>query len=150
MVHDDGYACSVWLVLGYNCLLLHCLCLFLLHSAGLRYAREKLFELLNAETTLLVLGDTLGGNVGLAISQSLIIVGTLQHGVKQSGEMVSQITSVERILQYTQLPNEGSWDSDNPPASDWPKHGRLTLKNVNMKYDKNEPPVLKVCYGLLF
>ncbi|XP_043261450.1 uncharacterized protein LOC122402590 [Colletes gigas] len=92
---------------------------------------------------LLDTGDTLGGYVGLAISQSLIIIGTLQYGVRQSGEMVSQITSVERIMQYTRLPSEGSWESDNPPPSDWPEHGRVSLKNVSMKYETDEPPVLK-------
>ncbi|KOC62298.1 Multidrug resistance-associated protein 4 [Habropoda laboriosa] len=93
-----------------------------------------------------ILMDTdgiLGGNVGLAISQSLIVVGTLQHGVKQSSEVVSQITSVERILQYTNLPKEGSWTSADPPPADWPKYGQLTLKNVNMKYEEDKPPVLK-------
>ncbi|CAK9798977.1 ATP-binding cassette sub-family C member 4 [Anthophora quadrimaculata] len=87
--------------------------------------------------------NILGGNVGLAISQSLIVVGTLQHGIKQSGEMVSQITSVERILQYTDLPKEGSWTSADPPSPSWPEYGQLTLKNVSMKYEEDKPPVLK-------
>ncbi|CAK9828619.1 ATP-binding cassette sub-family C member 4 [Anthophora retusa] len=87
--------------------------------------------------------NILGGNVGLAISQSLIVVGTLQHGIKQSSEMMSQITSVERILQYTDLPKEGSWTSADPPSPSWPKYGQLTLKNVSMKYEEDKPPVLK-------
>ena len=92
---------------------------------------------------LLDTGNTLGGNVGLALSQAWIIVGTLQHGVKQSSEMVAQMTSVERILQYTKLPTEGEWHSDNPPPQDWPVEGRVSLRNVSLSYDKNEPPVLK-------
>ncbi|XP_017890581.1 multidrug resistance-associated protein 4-like [Ceratina calcarata] len=87
--------------------------------------------------------NTLGGNVGLAISQALIIVGTLQHGVKQSGEVLAHITSVERMLQYTDLPKEAPWTSNNPPPADWPKKGQLSLKNVSMTYEANEPPVLK-------
>ncbi|XP_003399081.1 ATP-binding cassette sub-family C member 4 isoform X1 [Bombus terrestris] len=87
--------------------------------------------------------NVLGGNVGLAISQSLIIVGTLQHGMRQSGEMIAHITSVERILQYINLPKEDPWTSDNPPPADWPKHGQLALKNVSMKYDQDETAVLK-------
>ncbi|XP_017760874.1 PREDICTED: multidrug resistance-associated protein 4-like [Eufriesea mexicana] len=88
-------------------------------------------------------GDVLGGNVGLVISQSLIVIGTLQHGVKQSGEMMSNITSVERILQYTNLPKESPWTSKNPPPEDWPKYGQLILKNLSLKYNKDDPPVLK-------
>nr|XP_012135510.1 PREDICTED: multidrug resistance-associated protein 4-like isoform X4 [Megachile rotundata] len=87
-------------------------------------------------------GDTLGGNVGLALSQSLFLMGALQHGVKQSGNMILQITSVERILQYTNLPKEASWTSKDPP-DDWPKYGEVTLKNVSMKYEEDKPPVLK-------
>ncbi|CAD1468871.1 unnamed protein product [Heterotrigona itama] len=50
----------------------------------------------------------LGDNVGLAISQSLGIIGSLQHAVKRSGEMISHAASVERILKYTNLPQEVS------------------------------------------
>ena len=92
----------------------------------------------------MTLDSILGGNVGLAISQSLGIIGSLQHVVKRSGEMISHVTSVERILEYTNLPKEPSWTSDDPPPADWPKHGQVTLNNVSMKYDKEEPPVLKV------
>lgn len=80
----------------------------------------------------------------MAISQSLGLIGTLQHAVKRSGEMISHVAAVERIVQYTNLPKEASWTSDNPPPADWPKHGQVTLNNVSMKYDKEEAPVLKV------
>ncbi|XP_043798521.1 ATP-binding cassette sub-family C member 4-like isoform X2 [Apis laboriosa] len=87
--------------------------------------------------------NTLGGNVGIAISQSLIIIGCLQYGLKQLGETISQLTSVERIVQYTNLPKEASWTSNDPPPINWPENGQLILKNVYMKYDQNEAPVLK-------
>lgn len=48
----------------------------------------------------------MSGNVGLAISQSLILTGMLQHGVRQTAEIVSQMTSVERILQYNKIKHE--------------------------------------------
>lgn len=86
----------------------------------------------------------MGGDVGLAISQSMILIGLLQYGVKQSSNMVLQITAVERILQYTDLPNEAPWKSDDPPPADWPKHGKVVLRNISLKYDKNQTPVLKV------
>ncbi|XP_032678118.1 multidrug resistance-associated protein 4-like [Odontomachus brunneus] len=88
-------------------------------------------------------GGILSGDVGLAISQSLILSGSLQYGVKQSAEMISLMTSVERILQYTNLPTEKSIVPKDPPPPTWPTNGRLTFKNVNMKYDKNDAPVLK-------
>lgn len=54
------------------------------------------------------------------------------------------MTAVERILQYTNLPTEPIVTSDDPPPPTWPSQGRLTFKNVSMKYDKNNPFVLKV------
>lgn len=36
----------------------------------------------------------------------MILIGMLQFGVRQSAEVVSQMTSVERILDYTQIESE--------------------------------------------
>ncbi|KAK2578495.1 hypothetical protein KPH14_002055 [Odynerus spinipes] len=87
--------------------------------------------------------NTLGGDVGLAISQALIIINTLQHGVKQSVEMFTQMASVERIFQYTDLPKETFLTKANPAPSTWPSQGRLVLNNVSMRYNQNDQPVLK-------
>lgn len=48
-------------------------------------------------------GNTFSGNVGLAISQALILTGMVQYGVRQSAMAMQQMTSVERVLQYTDL-----------------------------------------------
>lgn len=47
--------------------------------------------------------DTFSGDVGLAISQALILTGMVQYGIRQCTETMQQMTSVERILQYTDL-----------------------------------------------
>lgn len=88
-------------------------------------------------------GNVSSGDVGLAISQSLILVGGLQFSIKQIAETFSLMTAVERILQYTNLPKEPIVTSDDPLPPTWPSQGRLTFKNVSMKYDKNNPFVLK-------
>ncbi|KAH0534630.1 hypothetical protein KQX54_006034 [Cotesia glomerata] len=87
--------------------------------------------------------NTFGGSVGLAISQSLILTGMLQYGVKQTAEVQSQMTSVERIIQYTDLPKEGPMESTHPPPSDWPSKGDVKWQNVSMSYKAEDPPVLK-------
>ncbi|XP_029164634.1 multidrug resistance-associated protein 4-like isoform X2 [Nylanderia fulva] len=84
-----------------------------------------------------------GGDVGLAISQSLILTGALQYGVRQIAETFSLMTSVERIFQYTNLPAESTNVSDPPPPPTWPSQGGLTFKNVSLKYNENDPCVLK-------
>ncbi|XP_011701753.1 PREDICTED: multidrug resistance-associated protein 4-like [Wasmannia auropunctata] len=88
-------------------------------------------------------GSVVDSKVGLAISQSLILVSCVQYGIKESIETMSLMTSVERILQYTNLPKEKPITSGNPPPSTWPSQGQLILKNVNMKYHRDGPLVLK-------
>ncbi|XP_011701007.1 PREDICTED: multidrug resistance-associated protein 4-like isoform X2 [Wasmannia auropunctata] len=97
----------------------------------------------------LILNDLLNENVsidgnksGLAISQSFFLLTEFQYGIRMSIEAMAQMTSVERILQYTNLPKEPISSSDSPPST-WPHQGQLILKNVNMKYYRNDSPVLK-------
>lgn len=52
-----------------------------------------------------------GGNVGLAISQALILTGMLQYGIRQTAEVVNQMTSVERVLQYNDIEKEPPFES---------------------------------------
>ncbi|KYQ56410.1 Multidrug resistance-associated protein 4, partial [Trachymyrmex zeteki] len=88
-------------------------------------------------------GSVAGSKAGLAISQSLILINCMQYTLKQFSETMSLMTSVERILQYTNLSKEEPITSDNPPPPTWPSQGQLILKNVNMKYHKDDPPILK-------
>ncbi|KAG5324835.1 MRP4 protein, partial [Pseudoatta argentina] len=88
-------------------------------------------------------GSVTDSKAGLAISQSLILIVCLQYTIKQFSESLSLITSVERILQYTNLPKEEFITSDNPPPPTWPSQGQLILKDVNLKYHMDDAPVLK-------
>nr|XP_046485751.1 ATP-binding cassette sub-family C member 4-like isoform X2 [Neodiprion pinetum] len=93
--------------------------------------------------SFILINDFPGGSVGLAISQCLILTGMVQYGVRLSAEVVSQMTSVERVLQYTNLPKEGPFTTGSPPPDTWPSQGGLVMKNVSMKYNDDKPPVLK-------
>ncbi|XP_073944234.1 probable multidrug resistance-associated protein lethal(2)03659 [Choristoneura fumiferana] len=86
-------------------------------------------------------GSTKAGNVGLAISQGLILVNMVQYGVKQITEVISQMTSVERVTQYTSLPQEVT-DGPPPPAG-WPQRARLVFRDLYLRYDRDAEPVLK-------
>lgn len=52
-------------------------------------------------------GDLLPvGNVGLAVSQSLTLTMLLQMAARFTADYIGQMTAVERILEYTNLPLE--------------------------------------------
>ncbi|XP_050504204.1 ATP-binding cassette subfamily C member 4 [Diabrotica virgifera virgifera] len=89
--------------------------------------------------------NTLSANVGLVISQSLILTGMVQYGVRQSAEVASNMISVERVLQYTKLDKEGPFETlpGKKPPRNWPEKGRIIFKNTYLKYAPELPPVLK-------
>lgn len=60
-------------------------------------------------------------------------------------EVISQMTSVERVIQFTDLEKEGPFDSDpgqKPPAH-WPAKGQIKFNHTYMRYVESDPPVLK-------
>ncbi|CAG9815467.1 unnamed protein product [Phaedon cochleariae] len=83
--------------------------------------------------------------VGLAISQSLIILGMCQHGVRFTAEVIYQLTSVERVIEYTTLEPEETFEISEKTivSHSWPNEGRIEIKNLYLKYSENDPPVLK-------
>lgn len=45
-------------------------------------------------------------DVGLCITQCLTLTGLIPWGMRQSAEMENQMTSVERIIDYTNIEQE--------------------------------------------
>ncbi|KAM3955592.1 putative multidrug resistance-associated protein lethal(2)03659 [Aphomia sociella] len=91
--------------------------------------------------------DTLGGNVGLAITQVIGLVGMCQFGMRQTAEVENQMTSVERILEYQNLPpetpvevNEKALKANHPDLDfdKWPSKGEIVFEDVSLQYEK--PP----------
>lgn len=52
------------------------------------------------------------------------------------------MTSVERVMEYTELENEAAWETQKPPPG-WPNKGLITFDQVNFSYSAKGPPVLK-------
>ncbi|KAG5876600.1 hypothetical protein JTB14_021567 [Gonioctena quinquepunctata] len=86
-----------------------------------------------------------GSFVGLAISQSLLLSGTLAHGIRQTAEVVNHLISVERVLQYTTIENEKPFETpkDKLPPKSWPTRGKVEFRSLFLRYIDEEPPVLK-------
>lgn len=59
-----------------------------------------------------------------------------QWGMRQSTELENQMTSVERVLEYSSIEHEPDLESKpavKPPKS-WPSEGRIEFKHVFLKY----------------
>lgn len=75
----------------------------------------------------------------------------LQHGMRQTAETISQMTSVERILQFTQLDKEGPFESEpnKKPSAQWPSKGEINFDHLYLRYEDSAPPVLKdLCFTI--
>jgi ATP-binding cassette subfamily C (CFTR/MRP) protein 4 len=119
-------------------------------------------------TLMLLDNTTLAGDIGLAITQCILLINTLQWGVRQFAELENEMTSVERVIEYFKLPKEfcdsdsvvarkqsnefsdisGSTlhltnDLDNRILRIWPTDGQIEFRNVHLRYDKQGPAILK-------
>ncbi|KAI2474095.1 ATP binding cassette (ABC) transporter subfamily C member [Diabrotica virgifera virgifera] len=93
------------------------------------------------------------GNAGLVLSQCLILTGMLQMGVRQTAEVANNMTSVERVLEYTTLEKETEGKKQlsvnnlipryKSLDKDWPQAGEVEFKDVFLRYTLESAPVLK-------
>ncbi|XP_023930136.1 multidrug resistance-associated protein 4 isoform X1 [Lingula anatina] len=89
--------------------------------------------------------DNLGlnaGLVGLAVTYSMALMGMFQWGVRQSAEVENQMTSVERVLEYSRLTPEAPLESNKKPPPNWPSHGIITGEQASFRYSVYTPAVL--------
>lgn len=88
---------------------------------------------------ILTHSDSQSGNVGLAILNSINLIGMCQWGMRQTAELENQMTSVERIVEYADLPPEPPLESDekNAPPKDWPRAGNIAFKSLSLRYVEN-------------
>lgn len=84
------------------------------------------------------------GWVGLAMSYALQITTSLNWIVRQSVEVETNIVSVERVLEYAELPSEAPEiiHRNRPPVS-WPAKGEVEFKNYSARYREGLDLVLK-------
>ena len=86
-----------------------------------------------------------GGLAGLALTSSIGLLRTFQWGIRESVETENQMTSVERVLEYSELPTEAALETrpDLEPSSNWPQSGTILCDMVNLRYNPESPLVLK-------
>ncbi|XP_071488722.1 ATP-binding cassette sub-family C member 5-like [Diadema antillarum] len=97
-----------------------------------------------ALSIVLTHGKTPPGLAGLAITFTMQVLGIFQFTMRLAAEVEARFTSVQRIIDYTNLPREAPPTiKDKEPPAKWPEHGRIVFRQVKMRYRDNLPLVLK-------
>ncbi|XP_017083193.2 probable multidrug resistance-associated protein lethal(2)03659 [Drosophila eugracilis] len=85
------------------------------------------------------------GDVGLAITQSMKLVLMCQAGMRQTVELENMMTSVERVMEYVNIPSEPAYETEksvNLPKH-WPSGGQLDFRDLRLRYSDHGPYILK-------
>jgi ABC-type multidrug transport system fused ATPase/permease subunit len=69
------------------------------------------------------------GIAGLTITYAMQITQTLNWLVRMTSDIETNIVSVERINEYSQLKPEAPWEiPEKKPATNWPETGQIQYK----------------------
>lgn len=83
-------------------------------------------------------GGVAGATIGLAITQTMNLIRTVNWGLRQTAELENQMTSVERVAEYAKLPAERNLESDKATIEklpkDWGRQGLIKVRNLSLKY----------------
>ncbi|XP_046852739.1 ATP-binding cassette subfamily C member 4-like isoform X2 [Xenia sp. Carnegie-2017] len=82
--------------------------------------------------------------VGLSLLYTKRLIGMFQFCVRQTAEVESQMVSVERALEYTQITPEARLSVMKEKSSTtWPPFGEIIGENVFFRYHESFSPVIK-------
>jgi ATP-binding cassette subfamily C (CFTR/MRP) protein 4 len=84
-----------------------------------------------------------GGDIGLIVTQYIMLIGSLQWGMRQWSELENHMVSVERLLEYNSVESEPEREELAKLPKDWPRQGRIEFRDLSLRYNPTDPPVLK-------
>ncbi|XVE64741.1 hypothetical protein DITRI_Ditri07aG0125600 [Diplodiscus trichospermus] len=94
--------------------------------------------------TLIPLGASASGLIGMALAYGLSLNVFLVVSVKFQCLLSSSVVSVERLEQYMHIPSEAPEVIEaNRPPCDWPSVGKVEIHNLKVRYWPNAPLVLQ-------
>ncbi|XP_046557639.1 multidrug resistance-associated protein 1-like isoform X2 [Haliotis rubra] len=117
--------------------------------AAMRWMRMRLeflgnIIILSAAIFAVVTPGLSGGIVGLSVSYALQITGTLITMVQITTELETNVVSVERMVEYSEIPREAAWTvPDKKPPADWPTEGEVKFDDLQVRYRPELDLVLK-------
>ncbi|XP_063232793.1 LOW QUALITY PROTEIN: multidrug resistance-associated protein 1-like [Bacillus rossius redtenbacheri] len=84
------------------------------------------------------------GLVGLSISYSLQVTGTLNWLVRMATDVETNIVAVERLKEYADCKQEAPWENASEKVSqDWPSEGSVQFQDYKVRYREGLDLVLK-------
>lgn len=84
--------------------------------------------------------------MGLAVTQIFSLMTMCQWGMRQTSEVENQMTSVERVVEYSKLESEAALETDEahrPANENWPEDGAITFDKLSLRYSRTGHAVLK-------
>ncbi|XP_072380947.1 ATP-binding cassette subfamily C member 4-like [Diabrotica undecimpunctata] len=80
------------------------------------------------------------GDVGLTLTQAGVLTSIINTGLMTWSELENQMTSVERVMEYTLVESERDTGVE---VSNWPSKGEIVYERVSLKYTNSHENVLK-------
>ncbi|KAK7486632.1 hypothetical protein BaRGS_00022157, partial [Batillaria attramentaria] len=101
--------------------------------------------ILLASTVAVALRDSIsGGIIGLSVSYALEITTNLSWLVRMISDLETQVVSVERVKEYTEIAHEAPWQNHHHrPPPNWPQYGLVRADNLSLRYRPGLDLVLK-------
>ena len=85
----------------------------------------------------------MAAQVGLSLVYVIETIDLVQYGVQEASNVENQMTSVERVMTYTEIESERGYDVRTRPPEDWPRDGTIGFHNVSLRYYPGGPQVLR-------
>ena len=80
---------------------------------------------------------------GLALTYALQTLDGTQYGVRSASEVETLMTSVERVMTYTDIASEPGYNIEEHPPESWPNEGSLAIEDLSLVYFEGGPRVLR-------
>lgn len=85
-----------------------------------------------------------GGDIGLSVSYAIQVSSNLTWMVRQMSDLETNIVSVERLKEYSELLSEASWVlPHHRPVPTWPTEGEVKFSDYQTRYRPGLDLVLK-------
>jgi len=82
--------------------------------------------------------------LGLALLMVIQLGSLFQWCVRQSAEVVTQMVSVERVLEFSSLESEAALITEDDKKHElWPEEGNIDIESLTVRYRSNLPPSLR-------